>query len=194
MAKIGNREKILCEGLKVVHARGFAGASVRDIVEAAGVPQGSFTNHFVSKEAFGLEILDRYFANSRVLMQETLLDLSRRPLARLRAYFAAHQARLRDGGMRYGCLFGNFTAESSDNSEVIRQKLMLIFADMQHCFALCLQAARDAGELSAGLDCDDAAAFLVASMQGAVLLAKAQRSLAPLERLERIFLAMLQND
>ena len=82
MAKIGNREKILCEGLKVVHARGFAGASVRDIVEAAGVPQGSFTNHFVSKEAFGLEILDRYFANSRVLMQETLLDLSRRPLAR----------------------------------------------------------------------------------------------------------------
>jgi hypothetical protein len=50
-----NREKILTEGLRVVHERGFAGASVRDIVEAAKVPQGSFTNHFASKEAFCLE-------------------------------------------------------------------------------------------------------------------------------------------
>src|SRR5450631_533208 len=51
MPKPSNREKILTEGLRVVHARGFGGASVRDIVEAAGVPQGSFSNHFASKEA-----------------------------------------------------------------------------------------------------------------------------------------------
>jgi len=43
-----------------VHQQGLAGASVRDIVEAAGVPQGSFSNHFASKEAFGIEILDLF--------------------------------------------------------------------------------------------------------------------------------------
>ena len=59
MPRPSNREKILSEGLRVVHERGYAGASVRDIVHAAGVPQGSFTNHFATKEAFGLEILDR---------------------------------------------------------------------------------------------------------------------------------------
>ena len=42
MGKPSNREKILTKGLRVVHERGFAGASVRDIVEAAKVPQGSF--------------------------------------------------------------------------------------------------------------------------------------------------------
>ena len=74
MERVSNREKILNEGLKVVHAHGFANASVRDIVAAAGVPQGSFTNHFESKEAFGLEILDLYFAGSRATMRETLLN------------------------------------------------------------------------------------------------------------------------
>src|SRR5690242_9670269 len=59
MPKPSHRETILTEGLRVVHERGFAGASVRDIIEAAGVPQGSFTNHFASKEAFCLEVLDR---------------------------------------------------------------------------------------------------------------------------------------
>eukprot|EP01035_Chromulina_nebulosa_P054276 gene54276-74329_t len=56
MTKMSNRDRILTEGLKVVHAHGYAGASVRDIVQAAGVPQGSFTNHFTSKEAFGVDI------------------------------------------------------------------------------------------------------------------------------------------
>ena len=66
MTKLSNRDRILTEGLKVVHAHGYAGASVRDIVSAAGVPQGSFTNHFISKEAFCLEILDLYFAGGRL--------------------------------------------------------------------------------------------------------------------------------
>jgi TetR/AcrR family transcriptional regulator, transcriptional repressor for nem operon len=36
---------------------------VRDICAAAGVPQGSFTNHFRSKEAFAEEVLNRYFCS-----------------------------------------------------------------------------------------------------------------------------------
>jgi TetR/AcrR family transcriptional repressor of nem operon len=39
---------------------------VRDIVQAVGVPQESFTSHFASKEASGLEIPDLYFAAGRV--------------------------------------------------------------------------------------------------------------------------------
>ena len=72
MSKPSNREKILTEGLRVVHERGFAGASVRDIVQAAGVPQGSFTNHFASKEAFGLEVIELYLASARRVIGETL--------------------------------------------------------------------------------------------------------------------------
>ena len=37
------------------HTRGFNGCSVQDIVDAAGVPKGSFYNHFDSKEALGVE-------------------------------------------------------------------------------------------------------------------------------------------
>jgi AcrR family transcriptional regulator len=77
-----NKEKLVSDGLRVVHQRGFGGASVRDIVKAAGVPQGSFTNHFVSKEAFGLEILQRYY--KREHQGATLRNDSLPPLRRLR--------------------------------------------------------------------------------------------------------------
>src|SRR6478672_6206097 len=112
MPRPSMREKILTEGLRVVHERGFAGASVRDIVQAAGVPQGSFTNHFTSKEAFGLEILDLYFARGCEVMGQTLRNDELSPLQRLDAYVEATRAHLNEDSMRNGCLFGNFTAEA----------------------------------------------------------------------------------
>jgi len=116
MPKTSNRERILTEGLRVVHEHGFANASVRDIVQAAGVPQGSFTNHFASKEAFGLEILDLYYANSRRNIAETLRNDELPPLKRLAAYIDGTKDRLNNNSMRNGCLFGNFTAEASDTA------------------------------------------------------------------------------
>ena len=186
MVKPSNREKILTEGLRVVHAHGYAGASVRDIVHAAGVPQGSFTNHFVSKEAFGLEILELYFANGRETIRQTLRNDELPPLARLRDYIDTNKARLNKDSMRNGCLFGNFTAEASDHSELIRNRLVEIYAEVQDAIAYCLKAAIKAGELPAGFKCDDVAGFIVSSLQGANLLAKAQRSPVPVDRFKQV--------
>jgi TetR/AcrR family transcriptional regulator, transcriptional repressor for nem operon len=72
MPKLSNRQKILKEGLRLVHERGFAGAAVRDIVKSAGVSEGSFTDHFDSKEAFGLEVLDIYFEVQLGALREKL--------------------------------------------------------------------------------------------------------------------------
>ena len=60
MPKTSLREDILAAGLLVMVRAGYCGASVRDIVAEAGAAQGSFTNHFRSKEAFCLEVLERY--------------------------------------------------------------------------------------------------------------------------------------
>src|SRR5450432_2150675 len=182
MPKTSNRDRILEEGLRLVHQRGFANASVRDIVQAAGVPQGSFTNHFASKEAFGLEVVDLYFARARETMRETLLNDALPPLQRLGAYIDRGKERLNRDSMRNGCLFGNFTAEASDHSEAIRGRLVEIFAEVQRNVAYCLQAAVHAGELPAGFDCEEVAAFVISSLQGANLLAKAHRSPSPVER------------
>src|SRR5580704_1223234 len=135
MSRVSNRDKIVANGLKVMLARGYVGASVRDIVEAAGVPQGSFTNHFASKEAFSLEILDLYFADSCVVIRETLRNDALPPLKRLRAYFDASIAAIRIHDTKNGCLVGNFAAEASDHSEIIRKRLSEIYTELREAAA-----------------------------------------------------------
>jgi TetR/AcrR family transcriptional repressor of nem operon len=185
MQKLSNREKILKAGLKLVHERGFGAASVRDIIEAAGVPLGSFSNHFASKEAFGLEILDLYFARTREVLAATLLNDEMPPLARLHDYIKAN-TRAKPEDMRIGCLFGNFSAERSYGSEAIRRRLVEIFDEIQEAVAYCLKAAVQAGELPAATECEDVAALIVSSLQGAILLAKAYRSSEPTEQFEKM--------
>jgi TetR/AcrR family transcriptional regulator, transcriptional repressor for nem operon len=194
MPKPSHREKILSEGLRVVHERGFAGASVRDITRAAGVPQGSFTNHFASKEAFCLEVLDRYFDDTRALISRTLRNDSLPPLQRLRAHLDATDKFLNQNGLQNGCLIGNFSVEASEHSEIIRHRVVEIFEEMQQSVSYCLRAAVKTGELSPTAECDELAGFVVASLQGAILRSKAERSSVPIERFKKIIFSTLLSD
>jgi TetR/AcrR family transcriptional repressor of nem operon len=191
MSKPSNRQKILDEGLKVVHRLGFGGASVRDIVQAAGVPQGSFTNHFASKEAFGLEVLDLYFTSTHDVLEATLRNDALPPLARLRNFISANRDRLSDEGMENGCLYGNMTGEAVDHSEPIRNKLNGIFDQVRKAVSYCLCAAMAAGELPKTIDPESVAEFIVGGLQGAIMLSKVQRSVVPIERFEQLLFNMV---
>src|SRR5262250_1072578 len=95
------REQLLDAALDRFHALGFNGCGVQEITDAAGVPKGSFYNHFESKEAMALEALDRFWQNG-ARRREVLDDNSLDPVERLRRYFrsmadAMVRARFRGG-------------------------------------------------------------------------------------------------
>jgi len=186
MPKPSHRETLLHEGLKVVLSQGYGGSSVRDIVRAAGVPLGSFTNHFTSKEAFAQEVLDLYFSLVRGNIDKTLRNDSLSPLRRLRAWFDLQIAFLKQADFRSGCLIGNFSIEASDQSKVIRQRLTQMFKDINASIVYCLIAAVDAGELSPSTDVPEIAGFLYSSWHGAILQSKVDQSIKPLERFKRV--------
>src|SRR5882672_3000251 len=185
MSRISNRDRLLESGRKVVLERGYVGASVRDIVEAAGVPQGSFTNHFDSKEAFALEILELYFADSCLVIRETLRNDALPPLKRLRAYFDASIAAIRDHDTKNGCLVGNFAAEASDHSEIIRKRLSEIYTELREAMGYCLKAAVKEGELPKNFKVSEVANFIVTGLQGAFLVSKVERDLMPAENFKK---------
>lgn len=165
---------------------GYQGTSVRDICAAAGAPQGSFTNHFRSKEAFAREVLDRYFANLKEMVKEALDDRSRTPRQRLQRYLETISGVLADDGWNRGCLIGDFSLETVTESEPMRQRLEAIFQEWRAPFAACIAEAQSAGEIEAAFDPMDLAEFLLASWEGAILRMKVERGPAALERFRRI--------
>ena len=189
MARASLRDRILDAGLKVMFRKGYIGSGVRDIVAEASAPQGSFTNHFRSKEAFAQEVLDRYFDHVKELVAQALDDKRRSPRERLRRYLDIITERLAADDFARGCLIGDFSLEAAPQSEMLRERLAAIFAEWRAPFAACIEEAQAAGEIAATFTPHELAEFLLASWEGAILRMKVERGPQALERFKRIAFA-----
>ena len=186
MSQPSLREDILNAGLKVMFRAGYRGASVRDICAAAGAPQGSFTNHFRSKEAFVEEVLDRYFANLKTTVGKALNDKSLTPRQRLKRYLDLISGVLQGERWNRGCLIGDLSLEASLQSKLLRKRLEGIFLEWREPFAQCIAEAQAAGEIDSKFEPVDLAEFLLASWEGAILRMKVDGGPAALERFKKI--------
>ena len=186
MARASLRDRILDAGLRVMFRKGYNGAGIRDIVAEAAAPQGSFTNHFRSKEAFAGDVLDRYFTHVKGLVGQALGDRDLRPRERLLRYLDIVTERLEGDEFTRGCLIGDFSLEASQHSDMLRQRLAAIFAEWRTPFAACIAEGQAAGEIDAAFEPEELADFLLASWQGAILRMKVDRGPAALERFKRI--------
>src|SRR5262245_28937052 len=186
MARSSLRDKILRAGLPVMFRSGYHAASVRDICAAAGAPQGSFTNHFRSKEAFAVEVLDQYFDYLKRLVRESLNDEAVTPRQRLRRYLDVITNKLERDRWMIGCLIGDFSLQVTSHSKALRKRLDGIFQEWRTLFAGCIAEAQSAGEIESQFEATELAEFLLASWEGAILRMKVERSPAALERFKSI--------
>ena len=166
--------------------KGFHAAGIRDVVAEAGVPQGSFTNHFRSKEAFAAEVLDHYVAHTRELVSQALNDSSLRPRERLMRYLDIITERLGADGYLRGCLIGDLSIEVSQSSDDLREKLATTYREWVAPFERCIEEGQQAGEISTQFSANDLADFLLSSWEGAILRMKVERGPEPLLRFKRI--------
>lgn len=174
--------------------KGYIGSSVRDIAAAAAAPQGSFTNHFRSKEVFARDVLDLYFDHVKTLVAQALGDTSLPPRQRLLRYLDIITARLEADSFARGCLIGDFSLEAAPQSEMLRERLVAIFVEWRAPFAACIAEAQAAGEISDAFTPDDLADFLLSSWEGAILRMKVTRTAEPLERFKQIVFATILKD
>jgi TetR/AcrR family transcriptional repressor of nem operon len=170
------REKIIESGVDTLRRRGFAGAGVREITHEAAVPQGCFTNHFRSKEAFGSIALERYQGRVDEIMQRTLHDATLTPLRRLERYFDEVTAQFAAEQWRFGCLIGNFSAEVAADSDLIGEQLAQIHAAHAAAFAAPLRAGQSDGTIRDDIAADDLADLILAAWQGSIARMKVERS------------------
>lgn len=186
MTRRSTRPDIIAAGLRVMFRKGFHAAGVRDVVAEAGVPQGSFTNHFRSKESFAAEVLDHYFSHTLELVGEALNDRDLPPRERLMRYLDIITERLAADGYLRGCLIGDFSIEVSQSSDDLREQLAAIYREWIAPFELCIGEGQQAGEISTQFSANDLADFLLTSWEGAILRMKVERGPEPLLRFKRI--------
>ena len=93
--------------------------------------------------------------------------------------------------MENGCLYGTYAAEIAGHDEPIRRRLVEIFNTLEDSLAACLKAAVKAGELPRDFKCNEVGDFILASLQGAILLSKGRRDTSPITKFKRVLFASI---
>jgi TetR/AcrR family transcriptional regulator, transcriptional repressor for nem operon len=175
MARPSVRERILDAAVEAVRRRGYNACGVQDITDAAGVPKGSFYNHFDSKEALGAAIVEQYWQHGACSSLRILSDETLPPIERLRRYFDVLATNMADSDYKCGCLIGNLSAELADQSRLVCDRLSAIYAGWTRSIETCVREARQAGEIRADCDAATLAAFMVNAWEGTMLRAKVDK-------------------
>jgi TetR/AcrR family transcriptional repressor of nem operon len=175
------RDHLLQVGLRRIRSMGYASTGVKEILDDADVPKGSFYHHFASKGAFAKEVLELYVRGENERAEKILRDGKAAPLRRLRRYFEELVAVYGPTASISGCLVGNLSLEMADHSDSIQSLLHASFANWQTGIAGILQEAIDRGDLAKSNKPQELASFLLNSYEGALLRSKADRSSKPLE-------------
>jgi TetR/AcrR family transcriptional repressor of nem operon len=178
MARPSLREKLASSAVDTLHTFGFKGCSIQDITDAAGVPKGSFFNHFENKEELAIDSLRRYLEGVRT---DILFDESVPPLTRLKNHFSYLSERLVTLGHERGCMLGLFAAEVSADHPKMREELRSIFENWCGTVESVLREAQAKGEVDPRHDAGQVARFLVNAWQGATIRLKITQDRGPID-------------
>jgi TetR/AcrR family transcriptional repressor of lmrAB and yxaGH operons len=161
--------------LALFRRRGYSATSWRGLVDAAGTPWGSAHHHFPGgKEQLGLAAIE--LGAARVATQiEALVAQHGAVPAAVRAWCEVSAAELARSGFRDGCPIATVALETSPDSAELSEASRVAFDGWCALIAEKLVAVgvprRRAAEL---------ATLVLASIEGALLVARVSRSTAPL--------------
>jgi TetR/AcrR family transcriptional repressor of nem operon len=177
------REAILEAATELMHLKGYQATTLDDVLRESGVGKGNFYYHFKSKEDLGYAILDQIVASFLGRTVEPCFsDASTPRLTQIRCFLDRVLAAQRERNCVGGCALGNLASELSDVHEGFRARLSGVFSAWRERLTGALAEAQAAG--SVGPDCrpEAVAQFLVASLEGAILMTKLTKDIVVMER------------
>lgn len=171
------KEEILTAGLDLVWRNGYNGTSVKDIVDAAGIPKGSFYQYFESKEDFAKEAMNNVCEIAKSMTKPILCDVKLGPVEKIRKIYEMriHMATT-EFHYEKGCMLTNITGEVANSNEHLRKLVGETWLKMIRPLVDTIQEAIDQEEISGSHNATELAEYLENAFRGAITSALASRS------------------
>ena len=185
------RLRIIRTAADLFHQQGARSTSPDEIIEASRTGKGQFYHYFKSKEGLIHEVLQTYLDEIETAASSVNYEIN--SWRDLEKWFATQIQLQKNYEMTRGCPFGTLGNEVTENDELIRQDLSLIFEVIKNKMAAFFVSEKAKGRLAKQANAERMADFCIASMQGAMLMGKIKRSSQTVETTVHEALAHLKS-
>ena len=168
------REKLLDAALGLMLENGYSATGVDDVCRAAKVTKGSFFHYFKTKEDLGKSVLDHFYRAMQSISAQSPHLKKEDPLERILGWMDFVSERSREPRVMKGCLLGTFAQELAQTHESIRKECDAKFSEWTGRIRKDLDDAIALHPPRVPVETRSLAEHLVASLEGAIILAKAR--------------------
>jgi TetR/AcrR family transcriptional repressor of nem operon len=173
------KDRIIHAAMMLFARKGYASTSVADILHDADVNAGSLYHFFPGKQDVLLAVLDAYLHGIHPMLLQPAWQGVADPVERVFALLDHYRNSLQRTECTYGCPIGSIALELHEPDPPVRALLAANFdgwiTAIERCFI-------DAGDrFPAELDRRALALFALTTMEGGVMLARTQRTIAPFD-------------
>jgi TetR/AcrR family transcriptional regulator, transcriptional repressor for nem operon len=179
------RARIVEEAAALIHERGVASTTLEDVKVAAEVSGSQMYHYFPDKDDLVQAVID-YNADAIVSRNRQAFAGANGVEAWQKMVITAAKRTKAKGGCQLGSLVGQL-AESDPEA---RACIASGFDQWAAAIGDGLRSLHAEGKLASGVDPDDLAVTLLATLEGGLLLAQAQRSTQPFETAINTLLAL----
>ncbi|NWH07807.1 MAG: TetR/AcrR family transcriptional regulator [Alphaproteobacteria bacterium] len=167
------RTRLLEAARDLIRAKGFAGCSVDDLCQAAGVTKGAFFHQFASKEGLGVAAAEYWAETTSAFFAAAPYQANKDPLHRVLAYIDFRKEIIAGDLAEFTCLVGTMTQEVYATSPTIRDACAASIFGHAKTVEADIAAAMEARGMERDWTAASLARHLQTVIQGAFVLAKA---------------------
>ena len=170
------RARIVETAAALMHERGVAATTLEDVKEAAEVSGSQLYHYFPDKNELVQAVID--------YQADTIVNNNRRALGSAKGLAAWRNMVItgaRSTEARGGCALGSLVGQLAESDPEARALIATGFDQWAAAISDGLRALHADGKFPSGIDPDDLATTLLATLQGGLLLAQAERSTRPFE-------------
>jgi AcrR family transcriptional regulator len=164
------RERLLQAASREIYRFGFQSASLDTILAVAGVTKGALYYHFASKEVLGYAVVEEVIAPDVRGKWVRPLQSGKDPIDALIG--AVQRIPVRPADVRGGCRLNNLAQEMSPLDAGFRKRLAIIFGAWREAVGSVLREGQTQGSVRRDVEPAEAAALLIAMVEGYGSLAK----------------------
>ncbi|BBM01912.1 TetR/AcrR family transcriptional regulator [Microbulbifer sp. GL-2] len=164
------KEALLETGTAMLASQGYHGTGIKQVLDAVGVPKGSFYNYFPSKEAFVAGIIQHYGQQIDTELAQTRVSLGQVPgLILLWCCFQNRVQNKVQAGQSCACLLGAMSAEIAQANPLCRKAIESVERRWLENLQSILQVAQDQGDLRTDISSESLAPLCYSVWQGSIL-------------------------
>ncbi|MCQ8191373.1 TetR/AcrR family transcriptional regulator [Streptomyces rugosispiralis] len=173
--KSDSRERMVLSAAALLREYGASATSIDRVLAHSGAPRGSVYHHFPGGRA---QLIDEAVALAGDFIAGLIETGARAddPVEAVDAFFTLWRGRLVEGDFRTGCPIVAVAVETNDDAPQLARSAAAAFTRWQEALATLFVRHGLPEERGRRL-----AAFIIAAVEGAVIMCRAERSTAPLE-------------